>query len=216
MTELTISYVAKTTIYLNIPDNTLTSEEIEMLENSKLAEFKQGIEKGVVCTEEDYDVSWSEEPIAKPDPYMPPTEQHWFTIGDRRWATNNHFVVAEDSIHLFNFDRFVQWSDASKITGEKPYQKAALDVFSEIIKHGHDLASLALPSYKIIHPGYFSKEYECLRANGANCYRHPHELQSESIAYIVIDSKFVAALQQLHGADIDTPNTFRFDNQDSY
>jgi hypothetical protein len=211
-TQLTISYTARTTIYMDISDNTLTSAEIEALENSKLAQFKQGVENGV-WTEGDYDVSWSEEPIAKPDPYEPPTEQNWFTIEGRRWATNNHFIVAEDSIHLFDFDRFVRWSQASKITAEGEYQKAAFDVFSGIITHGEEVE---LNSFKISHLGYFSEEYQYLKANGASCYRHPDELPSESIGYIIVDSEFVAALQQLHGADIDTPNCFRFDNQEEY
>jgi hypothetical protein len=213
MTELTISYTARTTIYLNIPNNTLTSEEIEMIENSKLAEFKQGIEKGGVWTEGDYSVSWSQEPIAKPDPYLQPTEQHWFTIEGRRWVTNNHFVVAEDSIHLLKFDRFVQWSNASVMTGGVEYHEVFFDILSEIITHGKQIE---LSSLKSSHLGYFSKEYEYLRIEGASCYKSQDELPSESIGYIIIDGKFVSALQQMYGADIDTPNTFRFDNQDSY
>jgi hypothetical protein len=211
-TQLTIRYTARTTIYLDTPDNTLTSAEIEALKNSKLAEFKEGIENGV-WTEGDYDVSWSEEPIAKPDPYEPPTEQHWFTIGDRRWVTNNHFVVAEDSIHLFKFDRFVEWSNASLMTGGVEYHEVFFDIFSEIITHGKQIE---LSSLKSSHLGYFSKEYEYLRIEGASCYRHRDELSSKSTGYIIIDGKFVASLQQLHRADIDTPNTFRFDNQEEY
>jgi hypothetical protein len=62
-TNLTISYTARTTIFLNIPDNTLTSAEIQTLENNELAKFRQGISDGV-WTEGDYDVSWDKEPIA--------------------------------------------------------------------------------------------------------------------------------------------------------
>ena len=72
---------------LDIPDFTLSNDEISKLVESKIDDY----------IDEVYDEDWEfEGPAPKTTEQQPePPEHCWITVGNERWASNGHIAIAE-------------------------------------------------------------------------------------------------------------------------